>query len=103
MMDPPRGWRSSPWWVDIRSRENAMKQIPTKLTVCLLASACNRVTEDAPSDGILRGILKADHVGLFHLPIRLFDDAPQALGQFAAGYPDMFLLRAPGGSITFAP
>ena len=53
------------------------------------------------AEGILRGILKPDHIGLFHLPKRLMDDAPGTIGQVAADYQDMFLLLSPGERRTF--
>jgi len=47
-------------------------------------------------EAIILGVLKPDHVGLFHLPLRLWDDAPTTLGQVAGKYKDLFLLMNPG-------
>jgi L-ascorbate metabolism protein UlaG (beta-lactamase superfamily) len=58
---------------------------------------------DADGEGILLGILKPDHVGLFHLPEQLRSDAPTTIGQVAANYGDIFLLMDPGESRTFLP
>jgi L-ascorbate metabolism protein UlaG (beta-lactamase superfamily) len=53
------------------------------------------------TEGILQGILRADHVGLFHLPKRLENDAPGTVAQVSVNYPDMFLLHRPGERRTF--
>jgi L-ascorbate metabolism protein UlaG (beta-lactamase superfamily) len=53
------------------------------------------------AEGILQGILRADHVGLFHLPKSLMDDAPETIAQVSDNYPDMFLLLTPGERISF--
>ncbi len=50
---------------------------------------------------ILQGILRADHVGLFHLPKRLESDAPGTVANVSVNYPDMFLLLRPGEHRTF--
>lgn len=47
-------------------------------------------------EAIIRGILKPQHVGLFHLPLRLESDAPSTIAQVAGNYNDMFLLMEPG-------
>jgi len=53
------------------------------------------------AERILQGILKADHVGLFHLPKRLMEDAPETIAQVSGNYADMFLLMHPGETRTF--
>ena len=53
------------------------------------------------AERILQEILRADHVGLFHLPLRLEADAPETLGQVMSNYEDMFLLMTPGETRTF--
>jgi L-ascorbate metabolism protein UlaG (beta-lactamase superfamily) len=50
---------------------------------------------------ILSGILRADHVGLFHLPKNLMEDAPGTIAQVAGNYADIFLLTSPGERRTF--
>jgi hypothetical protein len=49
----------------------------------------------------LQEIIRADHVGLIHLPLSMMDDAQETIAQVSGNYPDMFLLRSPGESRAF--
>jgi len=51
-------------------------------------------------EAIILGILKPDHVGLFHLPLRLRSDAPTRIAAVSANYDDLFLLMDPGDRKT---
>jgi L-ascorbate metabolism protein UlaG (beta-lactamase superfamily) len=51
-------------------------------------------------EAIILGVLKPDHVGLFHLPLRLRADAPTTMEQVAGKYMDLFLLTSPGDRRT---
>ncbi len=53
------------------------------------------------AEGIIREILRPDHVGLFHLSKRLMADAPGTIGRVSENYDDMFLLLTPGERRTF--
>ena len=53
------------------------------------------------AERILLEILRADHVGLFHLPIRLEGEAPETIAQVSQDYPDMFLLTDAGETRSF--
>jgi len=48
------------------------------------------------AEGIIKGILRPAHIGLFHLPIRLKEDAPGTIAAVAGQYDDIFLLATPG-------
>jgi L-ascorbate metabolism protein UlaG (beta-lactamase superfamily) len=50
---------------------------------------------------ILADYLRAEHVGLFHLPIKRQPEAPAVLEQVAPDYEDIFLLMEPGERKTF--
>ncbi len=56
---------------------------------------------DADAEGIIMGILKPKHVGLFHLPIRLKEDAPRTVEAVSGNYDDIFLLTSPGERLSF--
>jgi L-ascorbate metabolism protein UlaG (beta-lactamase superfamily) len=57
---------------------------------------------DLEGSRTLREILRAEHIGLFHLPIRLMEDAPGTIAQVADDYSDMFLMVHPGETRSFA-
>ncbi len=50
---------------------------------------------------ILQEILKAKHVGLIHLPVRLKNDAPSKIELVRQTYPDIFLFLSPMEQKTF--
>lgn len=51
-------------------------------------------------ESILRGVLRPEHIGLFHLPLRLRSDAPNTIGAVAGNYSHLFLLMDPGDRKT---
>ena len=42
--------------------------------------------------GLLQEVLDPAHIGLFHLPLRLYTDAPKKIAMISQYYPDIFLL-----------
>ncbi len=51
-------------------------------------------------EAIILGVLKPEHVGLFHLPLPLRDDAPTTIEQVSSRYKDLFLLMTSGRKKT---